>query len=171
MLDYYSQFPAPSYSDCVLDITNHISKNPEKYKYILLESHKNVFTEHVRIFIEKIPKNELGSYTGWYVSKKFEYAKKFMDYYKGVKKKFKKLKNVILFIGKLIVLQKKIIQKLYYEIECSKKHSNVLKTTLSNRNNNLTSFLKFLKSFVINIFSFLNITNLNLFNRNTNHQK
>ena len=74
---------------------------------------------------------------------KQKYASDFMKYYGNVRKRIKKLKNVILFIGKLIVLQKKVVEKLYlpvgkHELECVEKYSDVLQGGISNTNNPLT---------------------------------
>ena len=74
---------------------------------------------------------------------KQKYAGDFMEYYGNIRKRFKKLKNVILFISKLIVLQKKVIEKLYlqdgkHKLKCvKKKYSDVLQGVISNTNNPL----------------------------------
>ena len=138
MLDQLSNDPAPSYSECASDIIsssivrNHIFKNQEI----------NILSNHVKYFIEKIPHQNLGSYTGWIMYGMQKNASDFIDYYRKVRKKFKKLKIIILFIGKLIVLQKKVIENLYlpggkHELECVEKYRDVLKDEISNTNNPL----------------------------------
>tara|TARA_B100000508_G_C11342032_1_gene219631 strand:+ start:200 stop:625 length:426 start_codon:yes stop_codon:yes gene_type:complete len=139
MLDQFSNDPAPSYSECILDIISYIS-NYEEYKF--MENKIAILSKHVKFFIERIPHDKLGSYTGWIMFGKQKYAGDFMEYYGNIRKRFKKLKNVILFIGKLIVLQKKVIEKLYlpggkHELKCAEKYSDVLQGVISNTNNPL----------------------------------
>ena len=144
MLDQLSNDPAPSYSECASDIIsssivkNYISNNQD-YK---LNNKINILTNHVEYFIKKIPHNNLGSYTGWIMYGMQKNASDFMDYYRNLRKRFKKLKIVILFIGKLIVLQKKVIENLYlpggkYELECVEKYRDVLQDGITNTNNPL----------------------------------
>ena len=138
MLDQLSNDPAPSYSECASDIIsssivrNHIFKNQEI----------NILSNHVKYFIEKIPHQNLGSYTGWIMYGMQKNASDFIDYYRNVRKRFKKLKIIILFIGKLIVLQKKVIENLYlpggkHELKCVEKYRDVLQDGISNTNNPL----------------------------------
>lgn len=140
MLDQLSNDPAPPYSECIYDIISYIS-NYEEYKF--KENKIATLSKHVKFFIERIPHDKLGSYTGWIMFGKQKYAGDFMEYYGNIRKRFKKLKNVILFIGKLIVLQKIVIEKLYlpsgkHELECVEKYSDVLQGGISNTNNPLT---------------------------------
>ena len=140
MLDQLSNDPAPPYSECIYDIVSYIS-NYEEYKF--MENKIAILSKHVKFFIQRIAHDKLGSYTGWIMFGKQKYAGDFMEYYRNIRKRLKKLKNVILFIGKLIVLQKKVIEKLYlpggkHELKCVEKYSDVLQGVISNTNNPLT---------------------------------
>jgi hypothetical protein len=73
--------------------------------------------------ISKVPHDKLGSYSGWIVYGKISYASNFMTHYLSFLKKFKKFKNVTIFIGKLMTLYN------------TKRKPKLLKDDVSNINN------------------------------------
>ena len=131
MMDQLSYYPAPSKHDCASDMLQ-IIKNKPNVKILKLYSDE-LLLKKIKAFLEPIPHDHFGSYTGWIVSAKDEFTDKFINKYLTMEARNKIIICKLRVIGRFIALFKNTLETLYapgsaYERSIKFKYKHLFKT-------------------------------------------
>ena len=132
MLDYMSYYPAPSKHECASDMLQLLKRKPN-VKNLKLYSDEQLLKK-INEFLEPIPHDQFGSYTGWMVGGTEMFTNDFINKYltREVRKKIIICKLRV--IGRFIALFKNTLETLYapgsaYERSIKFKYKHLFKTT------------------------------------------